>query len=327
MKDEVLQTLKNCYAASPDMVQILDADWNTVWCNRPSGADDLRERLMLPADHWESCTKSIVLGTDRCQCRLLCNRADGVRIAMFSKESNLFEAGMVYDTVHHIHSVCNLLYAALDALELSDFREELDSIVRNNFKFYRTALIQETIVRLENHILENEAFSLNQVLQSLYDKTRNVLFRCADVELHCCPEKLYMRGDLDAFLSAVLSALLLCKPDMDTRASFQISLEKSGDRGILLLSAVSSGEKNRYTHRALSECAGGEQLLIDTFSKECGIPCQVLRNGDKLSYRMELPLCEVPSSIAFHSDPERKETPHYNKYEAILAPIFCKIFF
>ena len=90
MKDEVLQTLKNCYAASPDMVQILDADWNTVWCNRPSGADDLRERLMLPADHWESCTKSIVLGTDRCQCRLLCNRADGVRIAMFSKESNLF---------------------------------------------------------------------------------------------------------------------------------------------------------------------------------------------------------------------------------------------
>lgn len=327
MKDEVLQILKNCYAASPDMVQILDQDWNTVWCNRPSGISSLREQLMLPSDHWESCTKALILGEIRCQCHLLCDRVDGVRIAVINKESDLFETGMVYDTVHNIHNVCNSLYAALDALDLSDLREELDSITRNSYRFYRTALMQDTIRRMENGMLGSKAFSLNQAIQTLYDKVRNILFRCADVELHCCTEMLYMRGDLDAFLTAVLAGLVLCKPDMQTKAHFQISLEKAENTGILILSATPSHEENSYVGRSLSGHADGEKRMLDTWCREYGIRRQMLWNGNTVSCRLELPLCGEPTVIAFHSELEFAETPHYNKFEAMLAPVFCKTFF
>lgn len=323
MKEEDLQLLQRCYAESREPVLLMDEDWKVVWSIHNPGIGYLPAMLGVQEDSWESCNRTLLVGEDRWECSLVCNRQDGVRIATLHRPERYtvpMDTGVISSAFTSVNAACALLHGLGP-----DSVEPIRTITGSCIKIYRMCYLQRELERRQAGIWRREVFVVRNALISIKEKIEKVLGDLADVKMHICEERLCLKADVDAFAAAVLSAVVLCYRVPEKRQKLEIVADKAGSSLLLTISMTPTPEDRRNLESIPSGfgTTEGEQMLLEAFCKE--YDGRWMQNaageGGTVSCRIELPVADAANTLVFNSPAERSESRFFNKYEVLLARI------
>lgn len=333
MKQEFMEVLQHCYAHSPSIVQIMDLNWYPLWCNREGLLiPDLPRYLGVSPDHDENGCLKFLWNRRMHECRLLCNRIDGYRIAEISPINTAgsitrLDVEAITASVQSMHSACHTLYAELDEHELYDQTPLLNILMGNCYRIYRMAFLQREIERLEEGKRNPVHFLANAQLRTLYDRMRNILRTCAEVEMELCDTPVHLLGDQDEFTMAMMCALLLCYREKRRFQHIEIRLE-AGEEEARATFAITPGEELPPNAQGVNtidvSTDDGEKALLTFFCNAHGGKWLVAEDHASgcvrctVTFRMQKQ-CDG-DLVLFSPGPER-ESRFYNKYDALLSRI------
>lgn len=327
MKNDELQMLVRCYENSREPVLLLDENWQVLWSNRNPGVGYLPEMLGIPEESWESCVKEFRLCDDRYVCSLVCNRQDGVRIAVLHQpDAGVIpvDTGVISNALSSVNAACSELHR-----KRPEDAELLDAIAGNCYKIYRTTYLQRELDRRQAGFWQKTCFSVRAALVDLGAHIEGVLGDTTDLEMHICEAQICLEADKDAFVIAMLSAVVLCYCEPEKRQALDIVLEQAEDKLILTVSMEPTPE-DRDDHRKRLGDFGtteGEQIFLDTFCKEYNGKWMLFHTEQLTSCRIELPAAELSDSLTIGTGMERREGRFFNKYEVLLARICFRGFY
>ncbi|MCR4646522.1 MAG: hypothetical protein K5695_14135 [Oscillospiraceae bacterium] len=325
MDQSALEMMKRCYAGSREPVTLLDERWNVIWQNIPLQIGYLPKLLGVPEDSWDTCTKNIRLGVRSFTVRLLCSPEDGLRIAMLQEAPAVvlpMETDLLTNVAHSIYSLTDELHRVMDENELYDDIYLLMALRGNCMRLYRPAFLQKELERCQAGQWKKEQFSVRQQISEMQERIRQILGRSADVSCELCEEEPYMVGDIDAFQTAVLSALALTFHDREHRLGITFRLSAEDTNFTVTVSTTTTPELRSDTADSLGDFGSNypETVLLNTFCEACGGSWIENTNGDTSTCRITLPAAQSHFStlMSIHG---RQESRFFNKYEILLAKI------
>lgn len=326
MNQQALETLRRCYAQSREPVLLLDEQWQIVWQNMPLQIGSLPALLGIPEDSWAYCERTVELSGSSYSLRLNCSREDGLRIAVLHPaplETLPLDTALVSSAVHSLYTSCSLLHSLFDEYDLYDNNDILASITGNCLRLYRPAFFQREIERCQAGLWQKDGFSARQLLMEIHGEIHRILGRCADVELSLCEEPATVCGDADAFVTAVLSALLLCHREQEHRLAIRLALTCEADACTVTVSITPTPEPRSDGMPGIAEFGSTypEQRLLELFCKETGGSHVRGSTGETQFTRITLPCTEQPSGRFRSSIGKEQDAGFFSRYEILLARI------
>ncbi len=341
MENTLFQALQRCYCHSSSLVLILDSSWNILWSNRAcSDLDDLPEKLGIARDHSGNTVQQFLYHGISHECRLLHNREDGFRIAEIapipspSRTILQMDVDAVTASVQSMTSACHALHAELDRMELYDQTPLLNVMIGNCYRIYRMAYLQKELDRLESGARRNDLFSVNTLLRNTIRKADAILHPSIEIEAELCTDECFLQGDMDEFVIAVLSAVVLCAHGCDHYQQLRIGLTQEDGMVSLQLCAEQTdaalpAELLQGQDIGAGSCEG-ERAILNTFCSR--------HNGRWLCSEQpqeRTKRCTITFPAAQHdggtltlfSPRETQEGRFYNKYEILLSCIRFKRMF
>lgn len=327
MKKNVLDLLVRCYENSRETVMILDENWQMCWCNHDPGLGYLPRTVGILEESWENCVKTFRYGDSLYLLSLLCNRTDGVRIATLRQpEENIIpvDTGSINNAISSVNAACNELYR-----RDPEDAKLINAIAGNCFKLYRPTYLQRMLDRRQAGYWEKVCFQVNAALGELKQKSEKVLGDLVDFELYTGEQKVYLEADREAFLTVMLSAIVLCYHKPEKLQELDIRLGTSGEMAVLTVTMEPTPEDREDFQHHLSDFGtlDGERMALSAFCTEYGGKWMLSRTGDAISCRIELPAAEPEKTLAINSKWADSECKFFNKYEVILARIHFRGFF
>ncbi len=332
MKQEILEILQHCYLHSPSIVQIMDWHWHPLWCNREGLLiDDLPRHLGVAMDYAQNATLRFSWNRSMYECRLLCNRVDGYRIAELSpvpdyESASRMDVETIAASIQSMHSACHTLYAELEEHELYDQTPLLNILMGNCYRIYRMAFLQKEIDRLSSGKRSTRPFLVNARMKKLYDKLRSILRSCAEVELEPCTEQVCLQGDAEEFTMAMLCAILLCYRDKRHFQHIRMALIPGDGEATVRLTVTRGAElpPNVQGMNSIDVTTDdGEKAILNLFCSAYGGRWLLAENHSEqsvcctLTFRSNAPTGDL---VLFSPEPER-EPRFYNQYETLLSRI------
>ena len=330
MESLLMEGLKRCYASRTEPVCLYDGDWNCVWNSHDlEGAAHLDSILGLPADWWEGCSRHVILGQDAYVCELLCSKADGIRIAVFRHEEQLTYHGEdITGMIQATTNSCRELYRYMGD-NAQDMAPLFNTIMGGCYRIYRIVFFQRELERLRSGNCRRDWFSLNQVMRDVHQHASEILRFCAEIELDVCDEQLWVNGDMDSCICAVLAGLALGWQEERLRYMIRMTLTREGENGVAELHLTALPEERRdIVNLGGFGSTNGERMLLREFCSLHKGKWYLRHEGEDSVFRMELKLSEAEEGCRLLRSPrEHLEGRFYNKYEAILARIRFRNYF
>lgn len=335
MDHSQLQFLINCYHTSQSLVLIMNLRWEILWSNKPHSVDRLPELLNISPNHAANSTHIFTMDGIPHQCRILCNLQDGFRIAEIEPSSQPMRTVLTANSdtltkaVQAISSACSALSASFHELDL-DLQYEhdyLNIIAGNCYSLYRTTFLQKEIDRLQNNCRRKEYFCVQHTMRTLYQQMRNILRRRIRMELECCEDMLFLNGDMDELVIAVLSAAILCIYGSAHVQKLTLSLERleGGMAELKLTSEKTAEEIPPSSHYEQDEmCFEGEETLIQLFCQRHNGRWLYTASPDGQSRICSLQFRTEDTnrdSLTLHSSRDKQEDAFFSKYRIMLSCI------
>ncbi len=340
MEKLLFDALIDCYENSTSAVQIMDMEWNVLWSNRPElMIDNLPERLGIVPD---DCTNSShIFIWERCtyRCRLLCNVKHGYRVAEFCPEldesQNLrLDVDSIAHSVLSMTMLCGELNAEFEENDLYDQKGILNHMIGNCYRLYRMAFLQQEIDRLSSARRKSECFLVNMHMNTIYERIRSILRSCAQIQYSVCPEEVYLEGDPDEFIMAVLSALVLCYRPNRCFQNIDLSLRSNEQTASVQVSITRTEEELPPSKQGMNMIEtsndDGERAILNSFCQHFNGSWMIAEQKKTNSISCTITFRSLPksrnSSILF-SQRNEKESRFYNKYEILLSRIYFRNMF
>lgn len=194
----------------------MDYQWEVLWSNRQSSIPYLPELLGISADHASNSAHCFLQDGRYFECRLICNTEDQFRIAEIRScgdETRIvlpMDQKSISDSVQSVTMACKTLSELLDEYDMKSDQALLNTVIGNCYRIYRTVYLQMELDRLHDNNRRTEFFRINTVLQTVWDRARQILRNFVRISLQTCEEEIYLRGDLEEFMMMVLSAITIC---------------------------------------------------------------------------------------------------------------------
>ena len=150
MEQNVLDTLKRCYAGSRDPVVLADQNWQILWQNYPLEIGCLPKLLGVPEDFWDTCRCNVSIGNTSYSVQLLCNPTNQIRIVTFSPGPSILlpmETETLSNVAHSLHAICTELQTILESQDLYDDMILLTGLRGNCMRLYRRMQFPRSPVR------------------------------------------------------------------------------------------------------------------------------------------------------------------------------------
>lgn len=334
MDDTLFQALIRFYDQSASLVLIMDLHWNILWSNRRCEIDQLPKLLEISPNHIKNTVHRFLMNGKPHECRLLCNLENQCRIAEITPCEELEHIQLPVDldtltnSVHSITMACSALKATLDELDLSSESRALNVIVGNCYRIYRTVFLQKEIDRLQNGFRREEHFFIAHALRTAIQRMQRILLRKVKIELECDDESLFLSGDMDEFITAVLSAAVLCCHGSEYFQRLCISLEQRD--GMVMVKLISEEEQAELEANKTQIIIppdpdfAGEKALLNLFCQAHEgnwMFSESIKNRTKTCI-LQFPPEKTPSTnLTLHSSSERRESDFFNKYRMMLSCI------
>lgn len=325
MNISAIEALKRIYIQSPEPVMLLDENWQVIWQNQAVEIGYLPELLGIAEDAWEGCVQTVQLSRQCFTVRLMCSKEDGIRTVMLLPEplaSIPMETQMIADAVQSLSASCAALSQVFEENDLFDAKEMLTPLIGNCLRLYRPAYLQSELERQQSGKWAHDHFSVQQQLIILHEKVRKILGRCAAVTLDNCEEAVYFEGDIDAFITAVLSGLMLCCRNVKKRQEINIKLATNG-KTFSIVTSMKATPETRSDIQHVFENFGStysEQVTLQRFCENTGGHYMQGSVDETVFCRIELPCCDPSDGSGVLQSPKtRKEGSYFNKYELLLA--------
>ncbi|MBR4101946.1 MAG: hypothetical protein IKK51_08750 [Oscillospiraceae bacterium] len=333
MENYVLETLKNCYRSSPALVLVMDLQWQVLWANRThTNLSHLPQQLGIPEDHTEHSVHRFIYDGRNHECRLICNKKDGLRIAEIfpcTEDTDIrlrMDLDAVTASVQAMTSACCALHRELDELELYDQVPLLNTLIGSCYRIYRLAYLQKELDRLQHDERRNDLFCVNAALRSFHRKCHEILRICMEIEGEYSGEELFLSGDMDEFQMALLSAVTLCCADCDAFQVLRIELQPGDGIACLQFTAERTAmELPQQVCRVQDAGTGhyeGERAILSQFCKAHDGSWLLAEQPEKgikscsLYFRTHT---GSTGSLTLHSPRDMQEGRFYNKYEIMLS--------
>lgn len=341
MENDILETLTHCYSSSSSLVLIMDMQWQILWTNRTcENLAKLPQQLGISESHTENSVHRFCYDGSMHECRLLCNEADGYRIAEIypcTEETDIrlrLDTEAVTASVQAMTSACHTLRSELDALESYDQLPLLNTLIGSCYRIYRTVYLQKELDRLQGGYRRNVVFSVKAALQTLLQKCNEILRICLETDMDAPSEDIYLKGDMDEFQMAVLSAITLCCMDSDHIQRLHIELQPGDGLVCLRLHAEQTPAELPQQVCRLEDMGGGhcegERAILSLFCRRHGgkwLLTEQAKEGAKTCSIYFRPHTGEITDLTLHSPRDLQEGRFFNKYEIMLSRIHYRRMF
>jgi hypothetical protein len=329
MNEALLQTLSNCYRTSSSLVIIMDLQWKLLWSNRkPEGIGDLPQQLGISRNHVENSVHFLQLGGMQHECRLLCNLADGFRIAEISPAQEVLrmDPAEISAAVHSISTACSSLHDLMKEMDCEEEEWILNAIIGSCYRLYRSAYLQNEVSRLQGGQRLHDHFCIQTVLRGAYQKIRNILRSRMQVQLNACDQPLYIQGDAEELASVILSAVVLCCNESRCFQELAITLNWQEGLAVLTFCAEETGTEPEQSAKKIQDISAGnceaERAILNLFCHANGGSWMMLENKEegRRTCRITIPAGDTDGgSISLCSPQVRQEDDHFGKYSVFLS--------
>ncbi len=336
MEQRILDLLKRRCTAAAHPVLLLDEAGTVLWQSKADLPASVLTQVTADCQARLDGTRYMQLGETRHRCVRYFDAQEGiwiVELLPYAEEIIRQDLDVMTSAVQGITSCCKELENLLNEEELYDAMEELNRILANSNRLYRAAYLQKELDRYRTGGCREDYFSVNVQMRTLFQKVRNILRVCAEVELEEETREVMLRGDADQFLIAMLSALVLCYRDKAHFQTVHLRVEQAGEQ---VRCSVSVKPKDTPLppdvygmNREDAQQYDAEMLMLQVFAEMHNgtwMMAEQAETGERTCQVSFTPTV-AEGSMMLHSAKELSESRFFNKYELLLSRIRCQRFY
>lgn len=329
MEERILQSLIGLYADELNHILIFDSGWKLLWSNRNAVSPVFPDCIGLERTSYAGGTYHVAESDPPLMCRLRCNAAEGYRICELMPASSVsglqLDVQAVAGAVQSMNSACDALYDELERQDLYEPVGLLNILTGNCCRLYRMAYLQMELDRLQQGLVRQDCFCVQECLKKVWRESRDILRTCAEVELLLCEPLLYMTGDSDLFTVAVLAAIVQCYHDFEHYQKISLKLTEGDGQAQLTVRVERLPAELPPNATGMGTGEGrhdGEKALLDAFARINGASWMMAEQADAVMLMLRFPCSDENGDSTFlQSTRDTGQGIRYSKYEVLLSDI------